>query len=253
MSSSDINGALAERLLKLAIALVLLVMILGPVLALSMHLGGLRIADFISRQILGAFYKGSDSHGITAGPDIYALEDLEAKLMRFTAYRGEAKGAAQALQIVLVRHTRSQTQAAFNPLKLNLAGAKDTATVLITDRPVLIELDHGAPARRAMLGVEGVAPFDLKAAPPGILSGFRIGAFGANRVARPEQLVDGHDAPVFCGAIKNWRTFYGLGQGSVQVTVATNPTAVTVTDQGVSSDGEAPVDVPALGRFCGSY
>ena len=257
MSSSDTSGAVAERLLKLAIALVLLVLILGPVLAIALHLAGPRLTDYVSRTLLGAMYKSGDSDGITAGPEFYALEDLEDKLTGLSAYRGEAKGAAKALQVLLVQHDRPVPAGvrlpAFSPLRLDLSGAKETATVIIADRPLRLEFDANAPMRRAMLGVEGVAPFDLANAPQGVLSGFRIAAFGASLVARPEQLVEARDARVFCGAIKNWRTYYGLPQGAVRVAVATNPTAVTITDDGTSDNGDGPADVPALGTFCKSY
>lgn len=257
MSSSDTSGAVAERLLKLAIAFVVLILILGPVLALSLHIAGPRLTDFLSRHVLGALYKSGDHDGITAGPEAYALGDLEERLTGLSAYRGEAKGATKSLQILLVRHTKPARSAAgaaaFSPLKLDLSGAAETATILISDRPLLLELSGKAPIRRATLGVEGVAPFDLKNAPQGLLAGFRIAAFGASSVARPEQFVEGRDARVFCGAIKRWRAFYGLAQSSVSIAVATNPTAVAVTDKGVVDDGEAQGDLPDLAAFCKGY
>jgi hypothetical protein len=257
MSSSDTSGAVAERLLKLAIALVVLILILGPVLALSLHIAGPRLTDFLSRHILGALHKSGDHDGITAGPEAYALGDLEDRLTGLSAYRGEAKGAASTLQILLVRHTRPAQggagTAAFRSLKLDLSGAAETATVVIADRPLLLELTGQPPVRRAMLGVEGVAPFDLKNAPQGLLAGFRIAAFGASSVARPEQFVEGRDARIFCGSIKSWRAFYGVSPGSVSVWVATNPTAVAVTDKGVSDDGDAQGDLPDLAAFCKGY
>lgn len=257
MSSSGTSGAVAERLLKLAIALALLIILVGPILAVSLHVAGPRLTDYVSRTVLGTIYKSGDSDGITAGPEFYALENLEDKLTGLSAYRGEAKGAAKTLQILLIRHDRPVPAAprppAFTPLKLDLSAAGEAATLIIGDRPLLLAFGGGAPPRRAMLAVEGVAPFDLENAPQGLLAGFRIAAFGANRVARPEQLVEAKDAAVFCAAVKAWRTFYGLPQDAVRVAVATNATAIVVTDQAVSDNGDAPVDVPALATFCKRY
>lgn len=257
MSSSDTSGAVAERLLKLAIAFALLIILLGPILAISLHFAGPRLTDFVSRHILHALYKSGDSNGITSGPEFYALEGLEEKLTGLSAFRGEAKGAAKSLQILLVRYDRpvqaEGKTGALTPLTLDLAGAKETATILIIDRPLLIAFDGKPPVRRAMLGVEGVAPFDLKGAPQGVLSGFRIAAFGASRVARPDQFVDRSDAHIFCSAIKNWRSFYGLPQGAVRIAVAANPSSVTVDDARVSHDGDAQAGEPVLGMFCKSY
>jgi hypothetical protein len=254
LSSSDTSGAVAERLLKLAIALTLMVLILGPVLALSMHLAAPQLTDYVSRNILHSLYKSSNHGGITSGPDYYALEELEDKVSSFAAYRGEAKNAARTLQVLLVTFEGPQAAAAsasaLLPIKLDMSGARETAVVIVADRPLLIEFDGKAPTRRAMLGVEGIAPFDLRNAPKGVLSGFKIAAFGAHRVARPDQVSSAKDARIFCGAIKNWRTFYGLALGAVRMDAATDATSFKVTDVGVTHDGKVQVDVPDLGTFC---
>ena len=254
MSSSDTSGAVAERLLKLAIALTLMVLILGPVLALSMHLVAPRLADYVSRNILHSLYKSSDHGGITSGPDTYALEELEDKVSSFAAYRGEAKGAARTLQVLLVTFESPQAAATsasvLTPIKLDMTDARETAVVVVADRPLLIEFGGKAPARRAVLGVEGIAPFDLKNAPKGVLSGFKIAAFGAHGVARPDQVTSAKDARIFCGAIKNWRTFYGLSPGAVRMDAVAGATSFKVTDAGVTHDGKVQVDVPDLGSFC---
>ena len=254
MSSSDTSSAVAERLLKLAIALTLMVLILGPVLALSMHLAAPQLADYVSRNILHSLYKSSNHGGITSGPDDYALEELEDRVSSFAAYRGEAKGAARTLQVLLVTFEGAQHASrpanALTPIKLDMSDARETATVIVADRPLLIDFDGKPPARRAMLGVEGVAPFDLKNAPKGALSGFKIAAFGAHRVARPDQVTSAKDARIFCGAVKNWRTFYGLAPGAVRLDAAADATSLKVTDTGVTHDGKVQVDVPDLGTFC---
>lgn len=254
MSSSDTSGAIAERLLKLAIALTLMVLILGPVLALAMHLAAPRLADFVSRNILHALYRSSDYSGITSGPDYYSLQELEDKLSSFAAYRGEAKGAARTLQVLLVTFGSAQPAAkpasALTPVKLDTSEARETALLIIADRPLLIDFDGKAPARRAMLGVEGVAPFDLRNAPKGVLSGFKIAAFGAHSVARPDQATSARDARILCGALKNWRTFYGVHSDAVRMDAAADATVFKVTDLGVTHDGKVQIDVPDPGTFC---
>jgi len=40
---------------------------------------------------------------------------------------------------------------------------------------------------------------------------------------------------------------------SVRIAVATNPTAVMVSDMGISHDGDALADPPDLQAFCKSY
>ncbi len=254
MSSSDTSGAVAERLLKLAIALTLMVLIAGPVLALAMHLAAPRLTDYVSRNILHSLYKTSNHGGITSGPDYYELEGLEDKLSSFAAYRGEAKGAARALQVLLITFDGPQSGPgpanALTPVKLDMADARESAALIIADRPLLIDFAGKAPTRRAMLGVEGVAPFDLRNAPKGVLSGFKIAAFGAARVARPDQVNDAKDARIFCAAIRNWLTFYGLAPGAVRLDTAVNATSIRITDAGVAHDGKAQTDAPDFAAFC---
>lgn len=254
MSSSDTSGAVAERLLKLAIALTLIVLIAGPVLALAMHLAAPRLTDYVSRNILHSLYKTSNHGGITSGPDYYELEGLEDKLSSFAAYRGEARGAARALQVLLITFDGPQSSSgptkALTPVKLDMADARESAALIIADRPLLIDFAGKAPARRAMLGVEGVAPFDLRNAPKGVLSGFKVAAFGASRVARPEQISSDKDARIFCASIRNWLAFYGLASSAVRLDAAVNATSIRVTDTGVTHDGKAQADVPDFTAFC---
>jgi hypothetical protein len=201
MPSLDTVGSLADRLLKLAIVLVLLLTLLGPVLMITLHVASPRIVDAVVRYASGKQYTSSDETRITTGPDHYTVEDLQSRLVGISAYRGEARGAAKLLQVLLLRQDRTlpadARSRAFAPLKLDLSGVSETATVIIPDRPVLMDLGSGVPVRRAMLAVEGVAPFDLKGAPQGLLAGFRIASLGGGLVARPEQFIERRDPRIF--------------------------------------------------------
>lgn len=253
MQDNDMAGLIAERLLKLAIALVLLSIVLAPVLVGALHFASPLITDSFARLFLAEQYRNGGDGGIAGGPDFAAVDALEDKLTKLTAFRGEAKGAASSLQIVAVRFEGANEADGFAPLNLDLSAARDTATIIIANRPARIKLTGEIPARRAILGLEGLAPFDIENAPKGLLSGFRVAAFGAGRVALPDQIIDGADATAFCDGVKRWRTYYDVPQAAVRLEVVRNPKSVIVSDFRASSDGVPADGAPSLDTFCAKY
>lgn len=242
----------AERILKLSIALVVLVFLLAPMMILLLRVGVPSASNDIYTRIFG---KPGDPGDIATGSGSGNVDKLEAGLLDLTAYTGEAKGSASALHIVALRfkEANSSDQRGFYSVDLDLVAAEGTAVVAFAYQPIRWRVMTIEGAHRARFGVESVVPFQVVDAKPGLLSGYRVAAFGAGPVAHPLQYIEGHEAERFCMSIKRWREFYGLKPSQVRLSAVSDPGAILVSPYGLVNTGNVIGGLPPIDVFCRRY
>lgn len=212
-------------------------------------------------------------HGIGSGDGPADLRAQKARLKEISAYEGEARGSAKALQVIVVDYDgdaglrtpdnasaasprkamSASVPAGYREIELNTASANSTAVLVIYGDPIFWRLRPGPEQRRARLAFEGSPPMDATGGYPGLLAGYRIAAFGDRAAARPGDYLNGTAAKNFCDSLKTWRRFFGVGHRNVWVTVISNATTITVGDANVYHNGRAVTGAPPINLFCRSW
>ncbi len=218
-------------------------------------------------------FTGMLFHGIGSGDGPADLSAQKARLKEISAYEGEARGSAKALQIIVVDYegpaglggsarTRAiQTQLngksavpeGYRDIELNTASAGDTAVLVIYGDPIFWRLRPGTENRRARLAFEGSPPMDAIGGYPGLLAGYRVAAFGDRSTARPGDYLNGTDAKNFCGSLQTWRRFFGVSRRNVWITVISNATTISVSDTNVHHNGRLVSQAPPINLFCRNW
>lgn len=177
-----------------------------------------------------------------ATPDSRAAQVV--KLADLSAERYEAGGMLRRLRFVGVQFTNgddrmtSPADRKRAELVLDLNMPKDLGLVMIAAEPINWSVNNRGSRERARIGFEGAAPFGIRAE-PGMVSGFRIGAFGASRSAYPVDLVDETRANIsqFCTAMHQWGNHFGVEFDRMEYVLVTNPTSITVNADATIGSG----------------
>lgn len=160
---------------------------------------------------------------------VVSLADLSAEPF-------EAQGTVRRLRFVGVQfrdggdRMTSPADRKARPMVLDMNLPKEVGVVLVADEPIAWALNNRGARERARIGFEGVAPFTIRAE-QGTVSGFRIGAFGSARSARPVELTDETPASLrlFCNALTVWGNHFAIDIDRMEYTLLTNPAALTLT------------------------
>lgn len=246
-----------DRLLKGTIALILIGMIgLPMLLTFVMQMTNLSMMSDVNSKWEKARTDSKRGNGILTGATVGNLEALEKKLERITAYAGKAKNSMTFLQVLVIDFDDAgdseNADSQFRPIDLDLTGTDDTAVIAIASRPLLWRVATSDAARSVRLGVEGAVPFDIADAPKGLLSGFRIGAFGIHGVAQPEHFSRKQHWDRLCESLERWIAFYGHEERRrmVRITAFTNPRSIKVDAFGPKSETAANRGTPDLEDLC---
>ncbi len=152
------------------------------------------------------------------GDQLIPLTESLKTLQSLSAPSGDAQRYNRALNVLVVN--LSEPPAASPEIALDLREAGDAGFLIISNGPVAWTI-HGAPAgAMAKLAFESEAPLILRNAPPGIVAGFHIRAFGSYDVVTPADYAQSEQPwrfPVFCSAIRNWSSYFGVPFDQVRI------------------------------------
>lgn len=187
---------------------------------------------------LGVF-SSSASTGLFSGITTKASPDrsnIRNSLADLAAERYEAGGMLRTLRFVGVtmdpRDDRMVNPADRDKrdatMTLNLPF--DMAVVMIAAEPINWTVDHGGARERARIGFEGAAPFAIKA-PKGVMSGFRIGALGAHRIAYPIDPIRDTDRNIarLCQTLNIWGRHFDVDMARMEYILVANPTNLSIS------------------------
>jgi hypothetical protein len=139
------------------------------------------------------------------------------------------------------------------PVRIDLEHAGGGAVVLITNRPVLLSPINVKPDQRAKIAVEGAAVFDIENAPQGLLAGFRIGAFGAERATQP------HDTRItnnianterFCISMVEWARLFRVDRDNIRIWRFTDPDLIALQGKNLASTGGTTGRLDHISDYC---
>jgi hypothetical protein len=182
----------------------------------------------------GAFGNlGSDFTGLNTrtAPD---RSNIRNSLADLSAERYEAGGMLRTLKFVGVSMDPLDDRLV-NPADrekrdatMTLSVPYDTAVVIIAAEPMNWTV-NGA-RERARVGFEGAAPFAIKA-PSGVMSGFRIGALGAPRIAYPIDPIRETDRNIarLCRTLQIWGNHFDVDMARMEYVLVANPTNLTIS------------------------
>lgn len=152
-------------------------------------------------------------------PNSDLKNELYAKLLGLSA-EDHAAPSAKKLHIVLLKSpSPSPVSSPANPprksvrkVRLDLSNTGDTALLLVTDYPLIVEQIESKTQIRAKLALESPYVIDVQQMPAGVLAGFHIDAFDAFASATPQTLRSRNKSPKlkrsYCDFIKRWSSFF---------------------------------------------
>ncbi len=181
-------------------------------------------------------------------------------LLEAAADRSEAKGAFSGLEVVVLRKPVSAVWwtslvGSSVAVDLRLSGHQPRAIVVVADQALTLRLDAAPETTRAILALEGPQAIQLSGRRvAGLISGYRIQAFGARDVASVADsgLKDG-PGPSLCKAIALWRDYYDLRADDVSLRLVTASSSLAWAAGQFSSDGETTAELAgsSLSAACG--
>jgi hypothetical protein len=185
---------------------------------------------------------------ISIGGDTASLTEKLKHLKTLAAEPGEAPSHNRRLNVAVVlpeedASGQSKQPAAPNLTVLNLEGAGDAGFVLFSNGPAVWKIRNAPPAARAKIAVESEAAFDLIDAPPGLLAGFRVAAFGAPLVAAPTDYIGDRDPyrfQRFCSSIRNWAAFFNVAFQDVRIWAYRHPGELDLRSTQIAARGQEP-------------
>jgi hypothetical protein len=251
---------IVERIAGVVVWTTLLGLAAGPVLvilALSrvciLGLGGGCAANQFDRLRETLFFGGAPASDIVSNRAPADAQRPPARLRRLVAGLADIRQGKRALEIVILRFDRATGRGAPRPMHLDVSEATWRAAVVVADVPIDWTIATRGPGQKGFVGFEGTAPFEVSGAFEGLLSGFRIAAFGAEDVMRPADYADtpGADRRRICKAVGLWVARVGVPLGDVDLTVFDDAARLTVADRRVTSDG-LPGGTISASAYCGN-
>lgn len=243
-----------EKILKIAIGLALFMFVAAPLGALGLHIAGaMNMASFYSNFGKSNF-DSRQRRSIASGLSYAQAEEFKSKLRSITAYQGEVDRAAKVLDVIVVEFDSSSGKDAasdgFQNIELDMTSSEDTGVVIVSRSPIRWKILPHQKQRRGLVGLESIGPVDIESAPEGILSGYRVKAFGSAQVTAPEHYIEQNEPHYFCKAINTWQGLYGVTDANVSLQVAVNPTRITGSPYGTQHNGETIDNLPDYADFC---
>jgi len=197
-----------------------------------------------------------DQNGMTTGDDPAELEAALNRLKSLAAYRGESVQHPPYLHIAFLDYDQEDHNVGpelpgrvngYRKIEVDLEFLKKSTVVFMSEIPILYEFKNGNAKQRARVGFEGVGAVDVRKAHQGLISGVRIEAFGAERVARTKDLDAVYDSDPnrgyksaghrrACASIRAWAKAYGAKWEDIHLWKITNPVEISLYQHKVASD-----------------
>lgn len=194
-------------------------------------------------------YTGGDSDGIKSGMSAAQRALQITRIRKFTATPEQAAGWARHVQFLSISFSAPQlgsgdsgkSKDGYRELDLNFTqradGPTDDALVIIADQPIRWSIKADGLPERARVGFEGPMAIDVTAAPPGVIAGYRIGAFGGGETALPITASRINDTSGnFCRSILSWTKYFGVSPQDIQVFALTDPKHIWASGAEWNSD-----------------
>ena len=200
--------------------------------------------DLDALRVRGAAAFGN----ISLGGDAASLTENLKRLKAQSAAPGEAPSHNRPLNVVVVlpgddSSGQGALSASPNVTALDLEGAGDAGFVLFSNGPTLWKIRNAPLGARAKIAFESEAAFDLIDAPPGLLAGFRVAAFGSPSVAAPTDYIGDHDSYRFqrlCSSIRDWAAFFNAPYRDVRIWAYKHPTELDLRSTQIAARGQEP-------------
>ncbi len=195
---------------------------------------------FVSSLFKGFLQPPSLKAGDQIDPASELANDLYVKLLDLSA-ENHAATSADKLHIVLLKSFSASSEASSaNPLaksvrklRLDLSQTGDTALLIVTDHPLIVELIESKAQISAKLALESPYVIDLQQMPTGVLAGFHIDAFGAISSTTPQTLRSRNKNPKlkrsYCNFIGRWSSFFQVPSSNFQIWEASAPNELQST------------------------
>ena len=202
-------------------------------------------------------YTAGDSGGIKSGLSASQRALQITKIRKYTATPELAAGWAKHVQFLSISFSAPQlgsgdsgkAKDGYRELELSFTqradGPNDDAIVIIADQPIRWTIKAEGLPERARVGFEGPMAFDIASAPPGVIAGYRIGAFGGGETALPNtasRIKDVSDR--FCRAIVSWTKYFGVSPQDIQAFELADPKHIWVSGAEWNSDSAAVAGTP---------
>ncbi len=259
-------------LVALALPIASMIGIFGSVnYALFQSFGTYSNSDPIEEQLKAA----NRNNGINSGDSVKYLKAIYEKLDSNAATIEEARLASN-LNIIFADFNENaepvnpQTDIAVNSdgdpqtlLRINRAtrlinmdfkNIGNAAFVMISNRPLLLNILNQPENTFGRLGVENKSPFDLVNFEGPLLAGFRVEAFNFYKAIDPSFLVtrmkDKRLNSKLCSAIKDWQSFFDVKDRKIKVWHVTNPQDLVLKETSIKSTYLRPIRLKEYNSLC---
>ena len=226
------------------------------------------VVSKLAASLDDTFKKNSSNYSnadIAFGGNEEQAQKTFERLRSITATPAQGTIRAQTLSVAIVTLTSDRTiveptlfgwgtpSVRPQPIQLDLEHAINGAMLLIADRPVLWSPINMKSGLRAKIAVEGTAVFDIENAPHGLLAGFRIGAFGADRATSPQDLgayASSANIARFCASIKVWAKHFQIDPDNIRIWRFTDPTQISLQGKNLSATGGSTGKLDHISEHC---
>lgn len=192
------------------------------------------IADMLDPN---STFRAPQPNDIAFGGDPKKTAELAKRLRDSAAPPDEASIRDRVLHVAVVDGLPPQIETpkgekAPPKVVVDLGRANTAAVLIVSPGPAVWRVENASPGLSAAIGVEGAFAFDIENGPPRVLSGFRIGAFGAEDAVSPSDYLNNTGikrSSKFCDALRKWTSLYGVSPKEVRIFVFRAPQRINVT------------------------
>lgn len=139
-------------------------------------------------------------------------------------------------------------------IELDLEQIDHSAVVIISNRPILLDIKNQSSETMGRLGVENRHAFDIINQTGQVLAGFRVEAFDHYSAMSPRNLIEQEKSMArrsrFCRAVGDWIKFFDVEIPKVKIWHAVNPSGLKLKPESVKSTYIQPVRQKDLIQLC---
>jgi len=139
-------------------------------------------------------------------------------------------------------------------IELDLEHIDNSAFVIISNRPILLDIKNQSTETIGRMGVENKYAFDIINQTEQVLAGFRVEAFNRYSAISPKNLIAQEKSmkrrSSFCRAIGDWMNFFDVEISEIKIWHAINPSGLKLRPANVKSAYIQPVRQKDLVNLC---
>jgi chemotaxis signal transduction protein len=139
-------------------------------------------------------------------------------------------------------------------IELDLEQIDHSGFVIISNRPILLDIKNQSPETIGRMGVENKHAFDIINQTEQVLAGFRVEAFNSYSAISPRNLKAQEKSMKrrsrFCRAILDWIKFFDVEISKIKLWHAINPSGLKLKPKSVKSTYIQPVRQKDLVQLC---